>query len=153
CSKNHSAPSGPVVIPKGPLLGLGIGNSVITPAVVIRPILLVSFSVNHSAPSGPVVISQVPRPVGIGNSVITPAVVIRPILLAPFSVNHSAPSGPVVIPRGPLWAVGVVNSVKVCADACLARPTAAPNRTISTTNEFRYRYPMRSPQVSLGKVS
>ena len=33
-------PSGPAVMPKGPLPAVGIGNSVMTPAVVIRPILL-----------------------------------------------------------------------------------------------------------------
>ena len=37
---NHSAPSGPAVMPSGSLLAVGIGNSVITPAVVMRPILL-----------------------------------------------------------------------------------------------------------------
>jgi hypothetical protein len=57
-SVNHSAPSGPAVMPYGPLLLVGIGNSVIVPAVVIRPILLLFNSVNHSAPSGPAVIIQ-----------------------------------------------------------------------------------------------
>src|SRR5262249_59469584 len=40
-SVNHSAPSGPVVMPIGLLLGVGTGISVITPAVVMRPIRLV----------------------------------------------------------------------------------------------------------------
>jgi hypothetical protein len=52
---NHSAPSGPDVIPLGPLLGVGTANSVITPAVVMRPIWP-DASVNHSASSGPFVI-------------------------------------------------------------------------------------------------
>src|SRR5258707_13410636 len=86
------------VISVGALTAVGTGNSVITPAVVIRPILLPTCSANHSAPSGPVVMpAGVPPAVGIGNSVITPAVVMRPILLLKASVNHSAPSGPVVI--------------------------------------------------------
>src|SRR5467141_4060658 len=56
-SVNHSAPSGPVVMPSGGLRGVGIGNSVITPAVVMRPILpgtdsLAKPSVYHSARSG-----------------------------------------------------------------------------------------------------
>jgi hypothetical protein len=53
---NHKAPSGPAVIPNGRLAGVVTGYSVITPAVLIRPILLLSVSVNHMAPSGPMVI-------------------------------------------------------------------------------------------------
>jgi hypothetical protein len=60
-SVNHSAPSGPAVMPWGKLLAVGIINSVMTPAVVIRPILLPVFSVNHSAPSGPAVMPSGPR--------------------------------------------------------------------------------------------
>src|SRR6266852_5336927 len=37
-SVNQSAPSGPVVMPAGPLPAFGSGNSVITPSVVMRPI-------------------------------------------------------------------------------------------------------------------
>ena len=40
----HRLPSDPAAIAIGPLKGVGIGNSVITPAVVIRPILLPSRS-------------------------------------------------------------------------------------------------------------
>ena len=54
-SVNHSAPSGPAVINWGLLVAVGTGNSVMTPAVVIRPTLLPTSSVNHSAPSGPAV--------------------------------------------------------------------------------------------------
>ena len=46
-------PSGPAAMPKGLLLAVGMGNSVMTPAVVIRPILLPSYSVNQRLPSGP----------------------------------------------------------------------------------------------------
>jgi hypothetical protein len=63
-SVNHSPLSVSVVIPAiGPdgdekLFGFGTVYSLIVPAVVIRPILLmlVPCSRNHSAPSGPVVI-------------------------------------------------------------------------------------------------
>src|SRR5258705_1447076 len=55
-SVNHSAPSGPVVIPYGSLLAVGIAYSVIAPEVVIRPIFPATVSVNQSAPSGPAVI-------------------------------------------------------------------------------------------------
>ena len=56
-SENQRAPSGPRVMNDGrgvpPLLGAGIGNSVITPAGVILPIEPRSGSVNHKFPSGP----------------------------------------------------------------------------------------------------
>ena len=58
CSVNHSAPSGPAVIPCGLLAAVGSVNSLIAPAVVIRPMRLPYCSVNHSAPSGPTVMSQ-----------------------------------------------------------------------------------------------
>jgi hypothetical protein len=97
-SVNHTLPSGPVVIPNVP--PVEPGNSVITPAVVIRPMLSV-LSVNQRFPSGPTVIPRGPlKGVGMGNSVMTPVVVIRPMLLAPYSANHRFPSGPAVIPRG-----------------------------------------------------
>jgi hypothetical protein len=57
-----------------------MGNSLITPAIVIRPILLVFDSVNHKAPSGPA--TSAPREtliLGTGYSESTPLVVIRPI--------------------------------------------------------------------------
>jgi len=44
CSVNHRLPSGPGVMLLGRLLAVGIGNSlVITPAVVMRPILFAVF--------------------------------------------------------------------------------------------------------------
>jgi hypothetical protein len=44
---------------------------VITPVVVMRPILLAPLSVNHRAPSGPTVMPLGKLPgVGIGNSVM-----------------------------------------------------------------------------------
>src|SRR5664279_3129894 len=52
---NHTFPSptGPGVMPKGALAGGAMGNSVTTPAVVMRPMRLPSTSVNHRFPSGP----------------------------------------------------------------------------------------------------
>src|ERR1700690_4010358 len=70
---NHKAPSGPAMIPDGPVTW---GYSVMAPAVVIRPILLPLSSVNHKAPSGPATISSAKAPgVGIGYSVTAPLVV------------------------------------------------------------------------------
>ena len=84
-----------------------VNSLVMTPAVVIRPILLASLSANQRAPSGPAAIPVELPP--LVNSVITPAVVIRPILLP--SVNQRAPSGPAAIHSGMLPLVGTVNSV------------------------------------------
>src|SRR5258708_28904233 len=57
---NHSAPSGPVAILPRSLNGVGTGNSVITPSVVMRPIWFSKLfcSMNHSAPSGPAVVHR-----------------------------------------------------------------------------------------------
>ena len=51
-SANHRLPSAPAAIPPESTWAVGIGNSVMTPAVVIRPILLAAFSVNQRLPSG-----------------------------------------------------------------------------------------------------
>src|ERR1700686_1284055 len=92
-------------------VGLGLENSLIRPAVVIRPILFALLSVNQRLPSKPAVIDLGALfAVVVANSVIVPAVVIRPILLAPCSANHSAPSTPAVMPKGWLLAVGIGNS-------------------------------------------
>ena len=91
-------PIGPAAMPPGLLLPVGIGNSLIAPAGVIRPILLLYDSVNQRLPSGPAAMSrELLLAVVIGNSVITPAVVMRPILLLYPSVNQRLPSGPATI--------------------------------------------------------
>ena len=73
-SVNHRLPSDPVVMPKGELLAVGMGNSVMTPEGVIRPILP-ARSVNHRLPSDPVVMPEGELlAVGMGNSVTTPTV-------------------------------------------------------------------------------
>src|SRR5438034_1309319 len=63
-SVNQRLPSGPAVIPSGPLLLVGIGNSVMVPLVVIRPILFPAglvCSVNQRLPSGPAVMPPGPQ--------------------------------------------------------------------------------------------
>src|SRR6266567_2576398 len=73
-SVNHIRPSGPAVMSKGKVLP-ATGNSVIAPAVVIRPILLALNSVNHSAPSGPTAIRRGSLfVVGMENSLKCPAI-------------------------------------------------------------------------------
>ncbi|MFC7640094.1 hypothetical protein ACFQX6_02890 [Streptosporangium lutulentum] len=54
-SVNHSAPSGPAVIPNGPDSGVGREKEPMSPPVVIRPISWFRYWVNHSASSGPAV--------------------------------------------------------------------------------------------------
>src|SRR5207249_1434341 len=72
-SVNQRLPSGPVVMPKGKLLAVGIGNSVTVPLGVIRPMLFPSFSVNQTLPSGPDVMPDDSLlAVGRGNSVMVP---------------------------------------------------------------------------------
>ncbi len=87
----------------------GTGNSVIAPAVVIRP-MFPPNSVNHRSPPGPVVMSMGQLPgVGVGKCDTAGscwpiwAGSIRPMLLvAPHSVNQSLSSGPRVTRFKPL---------------------------------------------------
>jgi hypothetical protein len=65
---NHIAPSEPGAIENGWLPGVGSGNSVVEPVVVMRAILFPRASVNHIAPSGPAAIpTGLLRVVEIGN--------------------------------------------------------------------------------------
>src|SRR5207245_4982741 len=87
-SANQRLPSGPTVIPIGPLFGVGTSNSVIEPDGVMRPILLPFCSVNQRLPSGPaLMLAGRLLAVGIVNSIIPPPVVMRPIWLVLYSVN------------------------------------------------------------------
>ena len=87
-------------------------NSVMLPAVVIRPILFPLFSVNQRLLSGPTaMLAGLLAAVGIVNSLEPPAVVMRPILFVAYSVNQRLPSGPFAIPEGWLAADGIANSV------------------------------------------
>src|SRR5207248_921348 len=111
-SANQSAPSGPVTMPCGADLAVGIVYSVmLSPAGVMRPILLAFCSVNHSASSGPTVMPNGTLPaVGMGRQVMAHAVVIRAMQLAALSVNHSAPSGPSTMPCGCVVRASVLHS-------------------------------------------
>src|SRR6266568_3119246 len=109
---NHSAPSGPAVMPAASVSATGRVNWRMCPLAGLIAPIRPSDSVNHIRPSGPAVMSKGKVLPATGNSVITLAVVIRPILLALNSVTHSAPSGPTAIRRGSLFAVGIENSLK-----------------------------------------
>ena len=125
-SRNQRLPSGPVTIPRGALSGVGIGNSVRTPAGVIRPSMPVQNSVNQRLPSGPEVMPSGPRCLGRGNAVTLPAGVTRRIHSCwsspvPVVVSQMFPSGPVVMEREPEYVAGTLNSVM--APAGVMRPT------------------------------
>src|SRR6516165_10680873 len=131
-SVNHRLPSGPAVIPKGPLLAVGMGNSVMVPLVVMRPIWPMFWSVNHRWPSGPAVIPTgplfcvlLPCPELTLNSVMVPLVVMRPIWPVSPSVNQRLPSGPDVMKKGVLGTGNVVTVPAAQAGATLrlTRPT------------------------------
>jgi hypothetical protein len=79
-----------------------------TPAVVIRAILLPVHSQNQIAPSGPSVIPLGPPPgVGTAYSMIDPEGISRPMLLATASPNQRSPYNPSVISSELLSAVGI----------------------------------------------
>ena len=102
-SVNQRLPSGPLVIPAGKLLGVGMVNSAMACVVgLIIPIWLVPPRVNHRLPSGPVVIAFGSAPgVGIGNWSMACVVGLISPIWSPFdSVNQRFPSGPVVIAEG-----------------------------------------------------
>src|SRR5450631_149297 len=109
-SVNHRFPSGPATIATAPD-PVGIGNSVMVPPGVMRPMLPAS-SVNHTLPSGPFAI-----PMGDAaadcrlNSTASPAVVIRPILPLSLSVNQRFPSGPATMEPKVANTAGTGNSV------------------------------------------
>src|SRR6266851_3522627 len=114
---NQRLPSGPAVMPKGPLLFGETWNSVMLPLGVMRPMMPTLYSVNHRLPSGPaVMLKGMLLAVGMGNPVMVPLVVIRPISFIGV-VNHRLPSGPAVMPTGSLSAGGMENSVMVPAAA------------------------------------
>src|SRR5690348_2624741 len=112
---NQSAPSGPVTIDTGRLLGVGRANSRIAPVVEIGPIPLDRAWVKYIAPSGPRVIPCGPDTTTFAGtfagrasaySTIWPlAGLILPILSAANSVNQSWPSGPAAMFSGPLFGV------------------------------------------------
>ncbi len=102
-------------MPNGCEEGVGTGNSVMTPADVIRPILLPVCSVNQRFASGPSVIIRGSLPaVGIGKSLQSEVSngAQTPILFALLSVNQIHLSGPTATPHGADSAVeGVLAAV------------------------------------------
>jgi len=93
-SVNHRLPSGPAVIPAGPLTIETLYSVTAFVANTIFPIL--EPSVNHRLPSGPAVMPKQP---GTLYSVISPVFGdILPMHFSLVSVNHRLPSGPAVIP-------------------------------------------------------
>src|ERR1700693_3223931 len=96
-------------------------NSEISPAGVIRPILLLSNSGNHRFPSGPAVMLKTRVVSGSGNSVITPDVVMRPIAKPGPSVNHKFPPDPGVMVGGVSPPAGIGYSA-VTTPAIVIRP-------------------------------
>src|SRR5262249_9014994 len=87
-----------------------MANSVIAPAVLMRPIRSPAISVNHKAPSGPGAIPPGLPPEGSANSAGLPPGVKRPILLLLTSVNQRFPSGPAVMLNGFEFGLVVENS-------------------------------------------
>src|SRR5258707_7665592 len=75
-SVNHRAPSGPLVMYKGPLLTVGIGYSVNTPAVVMRPILVAGYLENQRPPAPAVLIA-----VALGLAGGPGAVIAKPVVV------------------------------------------------------------------------
>src|SRR5713226_4448089 len=128
-SMNHTFPSTPPAKPNTLSCPDPIGNCVITPAGVIRPIC--PISVNHMFPSGPATMlwgcSWLFTLLPSGNSVISPWIVIRAIdsCWRPPSAIHRLWSGPVTIPLG----VGSENSVITPAGAM--RPTRPVQNSVN----------------------
>src|SRR5215469_13932263 len=111
-SAANTGPGPDPVIAPAPSLGAGIWNSRIVPSPLIRPILVVLYSVNHIAPPAPAVIWYGPAfAVGTVNSVIAPVPLIRPILFAANSVNHIEPSGPAAMSKGSAPGAGIRNTL------------------------------------------
>jgi hypothetical protein len=89
-SVNHSAPSGPAVIPWGEEAAVVTAYSVTKPAVLIRPILFPTASVNQSAPSGPITIETGELlGVGIGYSVTLTVCADAAETLSNSSTHHN----------------------------------------------------------------
>src|SRR5438132_6566124 len=112
-STNHRLWSGPVTIPLG--LGFGIGNSVITPAGVMRTTFCTQNSVNQTLPSGPQVTPSAPTPLASGYLVTTPAGLTFRIQSGPFmeprATIQTLPSGAPTIPSEPAPVAGTANWV------------------------------------------
>src|SRR2546423_90268 len=132
CSVNQMLPSGPDVMPVGwtfgeNAFGVGTGNSMTDPLVVIRPMALLPWSMNHRAPSDPAVMAVgAPLPESDGNSVTTWPGVILPMRPWLCSVNQRLPSGPAAMPTGPAPALLGVSAGRNWAPGPVVAPGRAP---------------------------
>src|SRR6185436_13166518 len=126
-SVNQMFPSGPTVIPEETPKNENM-NSVITPSVVILPILPVEPSVNQRLPSGPATMSLGVLNSGVLNVVESPPGVIRPMRLEFWIVYHRLPSGPSVISMG--WLPLGTGNDTPCegVDPAMAEPGAASDK-------------------------
>lgn len=97
---NHSAPSGPAVMPNGALPPAN-SNSDSSPDMVMRPMRSSPLRVNHIAPSGPAVITDGRDCGATAYRVTPPSAAIRAISPECTSVTHMAPSRPAASAYGP----------------------------------------------------
>jgi hypothetical protein len=93
------------------LFGVGIGNSVIAPSAVMRPMRFPVCSENHMFPSDPSAMMRGELPgLGSRNSrTPVPSGFMRPIAFPAPRVNQSVPSPASAIVVGPLLGVGKGN--------------------------------------------
>src|SRR5258706_388552 len=117
----------------GPLPGVGIGYSVMTPAGVVRPILFPFCSVNQILPSAPPTIWFGPeKPVtGVPKFPVSSRVFTAP---AVPSVNQTLLSGPSAIPVGPVFAWGIVFSWK--KPAVVMKPILLALNSVKTRTPY-----------------
>src|SRR5262245_20941452 len=87
--------------PCGPASGVVIGNSVTSPAVVMRT-MFGPFVVNHRLPSGPDAISLTMKPLAASENDFenSPVGVMQPTALAWGSAYQMLPSDPAVMKKG-----------------------------------------------------
>ena len=124
-SVNQSAPSGPFVMPLGPLASdvRPAVNSVMLPLGVMRPIRFAAGSTYQRLLSGPTAISFGSPGVVTGYSVTSPDFVTFAIAPSPPAIaTHRFPSGPLTMPRG--LPVGKPAENSVITAPGVTRPTA-----------------------------
>src|SRR6266851_293406 len=161
CSVNHRLPSGAEVRPKGVLAGVLTGNSVTTPAVVMRPILPPgTFSVNQRFLSEPIVSPQGSLAGVIPTSKVVTAPVVglsRATALAAevSSVNQRLPSGPCTMLAGStqpcgqlgLWPPGTL--YPVTAPVVVIFSTFCPSKSFESATQRALPGPEVTPRGSL----
>ncbi len=126
-------PSAPAASARGPLNGVGMSNSVMTPSGVMRPILPAANRPNQMLPSAPSAIARGwLSGVGMRNSVISPAGVMRAICPARCSENHILLSAPSAMMRGELSSVGTSNSTRPVPSGFM-RPMRLPLLCVNQT--------------------